>query len=868
MPVGNTLSYTSAQEKALRMSQRFMTSLRLLLAAASCLAAGRTPAQSPDLIVASVDSRSVSGDWQALRVMGTVDAVIANSGSVSTGGSCTALAFEDLDGDGRFSPGVDTALGQAVVPTLAGSASVRVPISISGPTLFRSNLIHVWIDSTQVVTESNESNNYGNSGSACSAQPPPGGIAPRIEWAWRSSSTMPSSVNVVSNPVVIDLDGDGMPEVVFPTTSGTAGSHTFPGVLRAVRGNTGAEVFTIDDPSLALSATSSLAAGDIDGDGRPEIIAGGQSDDELLAFEHDGTFKWRSALVEPVRAAAISLADLDGDGTPEIIVGRQVLDASGQQLIWTGEAGRGHHGRYPGWSVSIVADIDLDGSPEVVAGNTAYNAVGAIEWRHPSAGDGFTAIGNFDSDPEAEVVLVSRGTVRILEHDGSDKPGWPVSIPGGGDGGPPTIADYDSDGEAEIGIAGASRYVVFEADGSVRWTSQTQDRTSSITGSSVFDFDGDGSAEVVYRDELSLRIYRGTDGATLFEIPMSSCTWVEFVLVADVDADNNAEIIAVANNNCGFGPQQGVYVLGDSLDNWVSTRRIWNQHSYHITNIRDDGTIPASEPPHWLSPAGAPYNSFRQNRLANPLDAFAAPDLTASWLRVGCTTTMRIGNGGAVRVGPGVPVSFYEGDPTSSGTYLGSVLTSRPLAPGEYEDVSLSLPPGTRLARPIHAFADEGPGRLGTQRECNEANNGHAQPASAVRIGGGQGNTATATLEVGCVATSTDPGPFAVNVLSGSELRLSWSGPPLSPLIAVAGTLSPATALLPCLGSLDMAPPFAVLFDGTQVPFGLLSLDGRGRAEQRFSLPVLAPGPLLDLQGIVVSSSCPGFTAAWSISVR
>ena len=37
-----------------------------------------------------------------------------------------------------------------------------------------------------------------------------------------------------------------------------------------------------------------------------------------------------------------------------------------------------------------------------------------------------------------------------------------------------------------------------------------------------------------------------------------------YPLVADVDGDDQAEILAVANNNCGFGPQRGVYLYGDA----------------------------------------------------------------------------------------------------------------------------------------------------------------------------------------------------------------------------------------------------------------------------------------------------------------
>ncbi len=40
-------------------------------------------------------------------------------------------------------------------------------------------------------------------------------------------------------------------------------------------------------------------------------------------------------------------------------------------------------------------------------------------------------------------------------------------------------------------------------------------------------------------------------------------------------------------------------VIRDAEDRWVPARRIWNQHTYHVTNVREDGTIPPQEPKHW-----------------------------------------------------------------------------------------------------------------------------------------------------------------------------------------------------------------------------------------------------------------------------
>jgi hypothetical protein len=44
----------------------------------------------------------------------------------------------------------------------------------------------------------------------------------------------------------------------------------------------------------------------------------------------------------------------------------------------------------------------------------------------------------------------------------------------------------------------------------------------------------------------------------------------------------------------------------------VQTRRIWNQHTYHITNVNPDGTIPSNEQNNWQVPG---LNNFRLNEF-------------------------------------------------------------------------------------------------------------------------------------------------------------------------------------------------------------------------------------------------------------
>jgi hypothetical protein len=71
-------------------------------------------------------------------------------------------------------------------------------------------------------------------------------------------------------------------------------------------------------------------------------------------------------------------------------------------------------------------------------------------------------------------------------------------------------------------------------------------------------------------------------------------------VVVDVDNDGSAEILVVSNEGW-FADQTApaLQVIRDVEDRWIPARRIWTQHTYHVTNVREDGTIPTVEPRHW-----------------------------------------------------------------------------------------------------------------------------------------------------------------------------------------------------------------------------------------------------------------------------
>lgn len=579
----------------------------------------------------------------------------------------------------------------------------------------------------------------------CETMPVFGDLDVVVEWSAETATEAPDCMHAISAPVVIDLTGDGIPEVIVNFACDDGWTR---GVVRAYSGDGGALVWEATDAARQVNGRTGIAAADLDGDGLGEIVAVRvPSSNRVIAFDHDGSVLWEAVGTDGVTPHTVSfgngaptIADLDGDGSPEIIIGAVVYDATGR-LLWERDGG-GTEGTNSGYTggIAAVADIDLDGAPEIVTGRRAYEADGTPIWT-ATVPDGYPAIAQFDGDPQPEIVLVASGSVYLLDGlDGSVEWG-PVALPGGGRGGPPTVADFDGDGMPEIGVAGAGSYTVYDPTGTsdVLWSRTTQDVSSNATGSSVFDFEGDGIAEVVYGDECYMRVYRGSDGMVLLRIPSVSATIHEYPLVADVDGDGNSEIVIVANDRSAglrsqcisadpswSGARRGVFVYGDTRDQWVGTRRIWNQHAYHVTNVLGSGAVPAAEMDNWTRPG---LNNYRQNTQGEGV--FNAPDLKVLALEVvlaGCpdsvTLRARITNEGNLGAPSGVPVSFYTGTPAMLGTLLGTALTTVPLLPGATTVVELGSVPLT--GTPPFAFVavvdDDGTG-VGIVTECDEDDN-------------------------------------------------------------------------------------------------------------------------------------------------
>ncbi len=298
---------------------------------------------------------------------------------------------------------------------------------------------------------------------------------------------------------------------------------------------------------------------------------------------------------------SIQLADMDADGDVEIIAGNMLADHTGHTL-WFASQISGD------WNASTAADLDDDGDLELVLGHAAFHHDGAQMWVAGSVGPGFPQIANFDGDPDPEILVNNHAGFSLLEADGTvvyqDLRPTGVNEFGLNWIRPSTIHDFDGDGDPEFAVSSASHYTVYEADGSIVWDAPVVD-SSGVAGGTAFDFLGDGIAEAMYADEQRLHVFDG-NGDTLLQIDRTSVTGTEYPVVADIDNDGSAEILVVSN---GFGANfPTVQAVRDVEDRWIQARRIWNQHAYHVTNVREDGTIPTVQPKSWLD-----LNTFRTN---------------------------------------------------------------------------------------------------------------------------------------------------------------------------------------------------------------------------------------------------------------
>lgn len=431
---------------------------------------------------------------------------------------------------------------------------------------------------------------------------------PELKWQWVGIIDAPANPHISRTPLVAQLNDDnGDGKINEKDVADVIVGHEYitgnpnPGaVISGLNGNTGAPILTIDS---RMDIGASLTVGDIDGDGIVEIICLSADKSRLLAFEHDGTFKWQSDPIQlppaPFNMSSLSIADSDQDGAPEIIVGNEVFDISGG-LKWRGTAGSGREGAFENVHVSQALEVDpLSAGMELLAGNTLYSSTGQIIWTRSDLGDGWSTVTDFEGDGTPEVILASEPLfpgrqLTVLNGLTGVTIGNPC-VGGQGKDILPIAIDLDGDCVPEV----LSKWTETDLE-ALKWDGTDfslywQIAKSDLNGAgipSVFDVNGDGYPEVMSAGQSTWIIVDGMTGQVDSSLPHSSGNMERmYVAVADLEGDGHAEFIVPT-----IGDNKVTVYSNTCL---APARPIWNQFAYHVTNVNDDGTIPQIEKTTW-----------------------------------------------------------------------------------------------------------------------------------------------------------------------------------------------------------------------------------------------------------------------------
>lgn len=504
---------------------------------------------------------------------------------------------------------------------------------------------------------------------------------------------------------------------------------------------------------------------------------------QLIKYSFNGTGwseSWRRnySTLDDWSGCTPIVADFTGTGSVQVAVYDKIFNAQDGTLLvdgnFLGKSGYNfgrlpHNGgsgdapgrpRYASWT---SADIDNDGKLEIIAGNCVYkvnindpnsfnvNNTYTLFQTAPGAGDGAVAVADMDGDGFLDVVMTWRIIPTITPNDGrmtiydprngtlmsSVVSGIPVHFVGGQGCGPSSafIGDITGDGKPNIVFTGNSLMDAYSYDHSLPvanrlkqiWRVSTSDGSAS-TVMSLFDFNQDGIAELVYRDETHLRIINGSmrshktgKDTIVYNLAsfenVKSTTIAEYPIVADVNGDGAAEIITTGHTSA-HGWTGFLWVFDSGAEPWAPARSVWDRYHYNPVYVNDDLTIPQYP----LNPATPfinsdtilrPFNNYLQQATAlndKGLMLYLGPDLQFDPYKRptlvlddsdNMHVNIRIGNIGDADLIPPLHISTYVYDtPSDTYTLMYSLVTNDTVKVGKNKDITFVIPGYSSLPFP------------------------------------------------------------------------------------------------------------------------------------------------------------------------
>ena len=181
-----------------------------------------------------------------------------------------------------------------------------------------------------------------------------------------------------------DITGDGTSDLIIGAPRGNASE----GAAQVFSGSNGDLLFDLDVDSFGGFGTSVSGAGDVNGDGTPDLIVGAPGDDDVGSAQvfsgADGSllFRFNGSNIDDNLGISVSeVGDVNTDGAADLLVGASGDAGTGSVQVFSGSDGSvlqtffgDSAGDDFGTSVSGIGDINSDGVEDFIVGATSGGA--------------------------------------------------------------------------------------------------------------------------------------------------------------------------------------------------------------------------------------------------------------------------------------------------------------------------------------------------------------------------------------------------------------------------------------------------------------------------------------------------------------
>jgi hypothetical protein len=487
-----------------------------------------------------------------------------------------------------------------------------------------------------------------------------------FEWGIREDWSSGDNIYCRINPLVGDLDDDGIPEIVCFDMMGNNPNQTAAKTINVYDGRDKYLKAQINVEGLVW-AHGNGPYGLVKLPHREGLIVTACKDSKLYAYNislaNSGIPVWVSNESYNTGyndfSVSIGFADFNGDGHPEVYVRNKIFNAETGVLLATAQGGSNQadsyshnsHTNHNKLSCPLAFDICGDTRQELILGNEIYDVVitnpNGTTGNHvtltksiaPPNGiinDGHVQVADFNLDGHPDILISNRdsegatGTVSVYVWDVfNNRTSLPIQLETHFTGkSVPLIADFDNDGFVELLIdcchendKGLRAYRFNPATNgfSFLWSLPIDEDSYSNTAT-LFDFNADGKNELIYTDNSYMRIYdlNTTPPTELSMINCGEISIMQVPIVADVDNDGSAEIVVTGKADGYMQANTMLKVFKSSTEPWRNARKVWNQYMYHVTNVNEDLTIPTycfNTATVFTAPDSTirrPYNNFLQ----------------------------------------------------------------------------------------------------------------------------------------------------------------------------------------------------------------------------------------------------------------